>query len=107
MTDQGMSKNQRENQRFAVSFPIQLKFGSQITLQGEVKDISAKSAFVKIKGSVHMQTHDELEFEIKRSLDAVKGWARISRVAAGEGIVIYFTKMDEGSARRLKEWVTI
>ncbi len=96
--------NQRESRRAVVSLPIVLKFGTQISLQGELKDISAKSAFVKVKGSVHMEMNDALEFEIKHTADIIiKGWARISRLAAGEGIVIYFTKMDEDSARRLKE----
>ena len=35
----------------------------------------------------------------------VQRQARISRVAAGEGIAIYFIKLDEASMNLLKQWV--
>jgi hypothetical protein len=56
-----------------------------------------------------MQPNDELNFIIRRSVenleDCVQGQARISRIAVGEGIAIYFTKMDEDSTNRLKQMV--
>lgn len=103
------SVNKRQNQRFTSSFPIQLNIGTQITLQGQLRDLSLKSAFIKMKESIFMQPNDELNFIIRRSLedmsDCVQGQARISRIAAGEGIAIYFTKLDDDSSNRLKELV--
>ena len=104
-----MLKNQRELQRVALNLPIQLVFGSQIILQGQIKDISSKSAFVKIKSSIHMAINDELSFIIERTANdpqgRVQGSARISRVTAGEGIAIYFTKMDTASLNQLQQMI--
>ncbi len=101
--------NQRQVQRTALSLPVRVSFGSQITVQGQLKDISLKSAFVCLRGNVYMQAHDEISFVIQRSLsDAealIEGLARISRIAAGEGIAIYFTQMNETSLSRLRELV--
>ena len=104
-----MANNQRITQRFNLSLPIQLIFGSQITLAGQIKDLSLKSAFITVKSSIHMATNDELEFAIP-NLPAdpkavIQGSARISRVAAGEGIAIYFTKMDEKSTNLLQQLI--
>ena len=103
------SVNHRRVPRTLSHLPIQLSFGSQIIVQGQLKDISLKSAFVCMKGNIYMQPHDEVSFAIQRSLDSaealVEGWARISRIADGEGIAIYFTQMDNDSLSRLKELV--
>ncbi len=99
-------RNQRETQRAALSFPIQISLGTQITLQGQLKDLSLKSAFVKIKTNIYLQNNDEISFAIQCAStnpeESVQGLARISRIAAGEGIAIYFTQMDPGSSNRLK-----
>ena len=104
-----MPKNHRETQRFNLSIPIHLIFGSQITLLGQIKDLSLKSAFINIKSSIHMALNDELKFNIGNlpgNLDScIQGSARISRVAVGEGIAIYFTKMDDTSAGRLQRLI--
>ena len=101
------NNNQRDTQRLSLSIPIDLIFGTQITLRGQIKDLSPKGAFVLIKSSVHMATSDELEFNIKGipgNADAcIQGTARISRVAPGEGIAVYFTKMDEASKGHLQK----
>lgn len=55
-----------------------------------------------------MQLNDELTFVIESSdasQPSVQGAARISRVSAGEGIAIYFVKMDEDSLNQLKKMV--
>jgi hypothetical protein len=101
--------NKRQDARYQSSFPIQISLGSQITLEGQLKDLSLKSAFIKIKSNIYMQPNDQLDFVIRRSFDKIEeniqGQARISRIALGEGIAIYFTKLDEDSAARLKELV--
>lgn len=104
-----MLNNQRQFNRISSSLPVQISVGSQITLQGQLRDLSPKSAFIRLKSSIYMKLNDELSFQIKRSLEdmeaCVQGMARISRIAAGEGIAIYFVKMDENSTLRLKELV--
>ena len=109
MNDLVNFSNQRQFQRISTSLPIQLSFGTQITLEGQLKDISFKSAFIKLKGSIYMEENDELTFLIKLSSenldDVIQGAARISRIAKGEGIVIYFTKIDEASSNRLKKLI--
>ncbi len=102
--------NQRNTQRVDLIIPIHLSFGSQITLLGQIKDISLKSAFITIKSSsIHMDIHDDLLFSIENLPNnpeaKIHGSARISRVAPGEGIAIYFTKMDESSSNHLQRLV--
>jgi hypothetical protein len=102
-------QDQRRDLRVDHKVPIQINVGSQFTLQGAVKDVSSKSAFVTIKASVCFQVNDELGFMIQavsgKEDEAIKGLARISRIAPGEGFVIYFTKFDGDSERRLKKIV--
>lgn len=102
--------NNRSSQRFPLVIPVDLIFGTQITLKGQVKDLSLKSAFINVRSSISMDTHDELEFSItgipNNADAAIKGIARISRVSPGEGIAIYFTKMDDTSTAHLKQLVS-
>jgi hypothetical protein len=102
-------KNQRQTQRVPVNLTIKMSFGSQVTLTGRIKDLSLKSAFILVKSSVHMDMNDEISFVIEHPADStqqgVQGQARISRVAAGEGIAIYFIKLDDASMTLLKQWV--
>ncbi len=101
--------NNRSDKRVNLGLPIQLSFGSQITLLGQLKDLSMKSAFIVIKSSIHMAMNEELEFQIKDPLknkeDFIKGTACISRVSPGEGIAIYFTKLDDVSTANLQTLV--
>ena len=102
--------NQRNTQRVAASFPINLSFGSQITLVGQIKDLSLKSAFINVRSnSIHMAIHDELTFcitNLPNNIEgSIEGSARISRIAPGEGIAIFFTKMDESSTNLLQRFI--
>lgn len=102
-------KNQRQNQRVSVNLTVRISFGSQVTLTGRIRDLSLKSAFIIIKSGVHMQMNDELTFVIDHPSGpthrGVEGTARISRVSAGDGIAVYFTKLDDESLAQLKAWV--
>ena len=102
-------KNQRQSQRVPISLSVKISFGSQVTLTGRIRDLSLKSAFIIVKSGVHMQLNDEISFVIEHpsenSQKGVEGLARISRVAAGEGIAVYFIKMDEASSNLLRQWV--
>jgi c-di-GMP-binding flagellar brake protein YcgR len=97
---------QRQESRVGVELPVQISVGSQFTLHGTLKDLSAKSAFITMKSSVYLQNNDEVGFLIRLSQDddaqVIEGMARISRIAVGEGMAIYFTKIDDKSTGRLK-----
>ena len=99
--------DQRRAARFTCQLPAQISVGSQLSLQGRLKDLSLKSAFIAVRNSVYLRLHDEVGFSIQHSsgsdADAIQGMGRVSRIAAGEGLAIYFTRMDERSANRLRE----
>jgi len=107
MTPLPHNNNQRRDNRINSSLPAQIRIGTQLSLQGRLKDLSLKSAFIILRNSVYLKTNDEVGFAIQRSLDnaadLIEGQARISRIAAGEGLAIYFTKMDPVSTGRLQE----
>ncbi len=109
MNQPGNYDHQRQAARVALNFPITISMGSQITIAGELKDLSLKSAFIKVRNSIYLQVNDEIAFAIKRTTDStddlVCGSACISRIAPGEGMAIYFTKMEKDSTTRLKELV--
>lgn len=104
-----MPNNNRHSPRFSSSLPIQISFGSQITLLGQIKDLSLKSAFVILKSSIHMALNDELSFSIANAKGEfngdIEGKARISRISAGEGIAIYFTEIAEPSLTHLTQLI--
>ncbi len=107
MAQPGSFHNQREDQRIACALPVQINIGTQISLQGQLKDLSLKSAFIRIKGSIYLQLNDKLDFVIQLSStseeERISGSARISRIEVGEGFAIYFTKMENDSVGRLKK----
>jgi hypothetical protein len=98
--------NQRRDPRVSAELPARISIGSQLFLNGHLKDLSLKSAFIRIKNSIYLQPNDEVGFSIQCTMndpeDVIQGLARISRLAVGEGVAIYFTKMDEASQNRLK-----
>lgn len=102
-------KNQRQALRVSSDLPIRISIGSQLSFSGHLKDLSLKSAFIKVSGSIFVQSGDEITFIINSStnnvLDLIKGFARISRIVPGEGFAVFFIKMDENSQNRLKKLV--
>ncbi len=111
MTYGSSSQDQRRDKRVEVKVPVQISVGAQFTLMGALKDLSFKSAFITIKASVYFQINDEVGFVIQgpsgKEDDVVKGLARISRIAPGEGFAIYFTRLDNGSEARLKKLIVV
>ncbi len=101
------TSNRRRANRIKSSLPIELQIDQQITVQGRLKDITVKSAFVLMKSSVYMEVNDEFRFYIRSVTnaedEALTGIARVSRIAPGEGIAIYFTDMDTSATNRLAE----
>jgi hypothetical protein len=100
------SSEQRKEMRVGLELPALINIGSQISLQGKLKDLSFKSAFIVMQSNVYLKTNDEVGFVIQCSssseTDLIQGMARVSRIAVGEGMAIYFTEMDEDSLARLK-----
>jgi hypothetical protein len=96
----------RQELRIELELPVQLSVGSQLTLQGKLKDISLKSAFITMKSSVYLQVNDEIGFMIHLTPGSddkvIEGMARVSRIAVGEGMAIYFTTMSDPSMGRLR-----
>lgn len=102
--------NQRSDLRFSSELPVKISIGSQLTLNGQLKDLSMKSAFIRIKYSIYLQMNDEVGFAIQcspKEEDVITGLARISRISAGEGFAIYFTKMEKPSVSKLKEFLKV
>ena len=99
------SDEQRLESRVGVELPAKISVGSQLTIDGLLKDLSSKSAFITMKSTVYLKLNDEVGFSIQCSPDhaepSVHGQARISRIVVGEGLAIYFTAMDDSSTRRL------
>ena len=98
---------QRRELRVGSELLARISIGSQLTIQGKLKDLSIKSAFITIKASIYLQLNDEVGFAIQVSpdnvSDVIQGLARISRIVPGEGLAIYFTRMDAKSEARLKD----
>jgi PilZ domain len=107
MVNQIGSNDQRGQPRVSLEFPATITFGSQITLKGQLKDLSLNSALIRIKNSIYLNINDEIGFTIDcSSNDAavqIQGSARISRIIPGEGFAIYFTKIDDDSLKYIKK----
>jgi len=101
------SKEQRKDLRVNSDLPARISIGSQLTVQGRLKDLSLTSAFITIKSSIFLKTGDVVGFAIQASSnnadDLIEGLASVFRIVAGEGLAVYFTKMDESSSDRLKK----
>jgi len=58
------------------------------------------------KGSLYLRTNEEISLTIQFGPDPVQnlieGMACISRIMEGEGLAVYFTKMDDVSTSRLR-----
>ena len=102
-------QEQRKDSRVEMALPAEIRIGSQLSLQGKLKDLSLKGAFITIRASVYLQMNDEVGFAIQPApgdaKNLIEGMARISRIAVGEGLAIYFTRLDDASAARLKSLV--
>lgn len=102
--------NQRRDVRVNVELPIRISIGSQLTMQGLLKDLSLKSAFIRMKSNVYVQANDEVGFSISSAMektdDFIYGKACISRIVPGDGLAIYFTHMEDTAIKRLKKLMT-
>ncbi|MBF0512032.1 MAG: PilZ domain-containing protein [Candidatus Omnitrophica bacterium] len=102
------SNEQRSQPRFSVDFPVTIKVGTQLTVKGQIKDLSGSSAFIKIKNNIYLNVNDEVGIVIQTALDedaVLEGTAHISRIVPGEGFAVYFTKINEASTKWLKKFI--
>ena len=100
-------KDQRKDARVNSELPAVVSIGSQLSLQGQLKDLSLKSAFVRIKNSVFIQSGDEIGLTIGSSSsgsdEGIQVLARVSRIVGGEGFAVYFTKIDDNALDRIQK----
>jgi hypothetical protein len=101
------NNEQRSQPRLSVEFPATVSVGTQLTVKGQLKDLSLNSAFIRIKNNLYLNINDEVGITIQCSSDdasvQIHGLARISRMVPGEGFVVYFTKIDENSLKNIKK----
>ena len=99
--------DQRGQPRVSVEFPATVSVGIQLTVKGQLKDLSLNSAFIRIKNNLYLNINDEVGIAIQCSPDdpsiLIQGLARISRMVPGEGFVVYFTQIDENSIKQIKK----
>ena len=109
MINQIGKNDQRGQPRVNVEFPATISVGSQLTVKGQLKDLSLNSAFIRIRNSLYLNINDEVGITIQCSPDGenevIQGLARISRMVPGEGFVVYFTKIDEASLKHIKKFL--
>jgi hypothetical protein len=107
MANQTGNNDQRSQSRANVELPTIISVGSQLTVKGQLKNISLNSAFIQIKNNLYLDINDEVGIAIQCSPDdenvVVQGLARISRMVPGEGFAVYFTEIDEGSLKYIKK----
>ena len=101
------SNDQRGQPRAVVDLPATISVGTQISVNGQLKDISLNSAFIKIKSTIYLNVNDEIGITIQCSSndasELIQGMARISRIVPGEGFAVYFTKLDDDSLKFIKK----
>jgi hypothetical protein len=99
--------DQRSQPRVSVEFPATVSVGSQLTVKGQLKDLSLASAFIRIKNNIYLNINDEVGITIQSAADEegtqIQAMARISRMVPGEGFVVYFTQIDENSIKQIKK----
>jgi len=102
-------QDKRGQQRVELEIPVAISVGSQITIKGQLKDLSVNSAFITIKNNIYLNVNDEIGIAIQSSPDdasvLIQGSARISRIVPGEGFAVYFTKIDDTSLDCIKKIV--
>ncbi len=101
----------RKEHRIKIELPIKISIGSQVTVQGHIRDISINSAFIMIGHNIFINSNDEVRFSFEHvnaegQKNLIQGSAYVSRIVKGEGFAICFTKLDEASAVNLKKIVT-
>ncbi len=105
------NNERREHNRYSLNLPIQISLGTQIVLDKMIRDISTKSAFVLMEGSVFINRFDEIDFKIEVERDGIafniEGKAQVLRIDAPDGIVISFKKLEGEALSQLEKLVAV
>jgi hypothetical protein len=108
MSYQG-NNDQRQQPRVSLELPATISIGTQLTINGQVKDLSLSSAFIKIKNMVYLNVNDEVGLVVQASPTdttiIIEGTVRISRIVPGEGFAVYFVKVDDNSTKNIKKFL--
>ncbi|MBF0483332.1 MAG: PilZ domain-containing protein [Candidatus Omnitrophica bacterium] len=101
--------NRRLYNRVNFLRPILIIIDPQVSINGRLRDISTKAAFVEMKYNVYLKRDDELKFKIQMDNEdpesVIEGNARISRIAPGEGLAIYFFDLSAAQTKQLEQLV--
>lgn len=104
MTTPMGSQDKRSQQRVNVELPATVSIGSQLTVKGQLRDISLSSAFITMKNNVYLGINDEVGVVIQTETnEQIQALARISRIVPGEGFAFYFTKIDDVAVKSIKK----
>lgn len=99
--------DQRSQPRVNLELPAIISVGSQLSVKGQIKDLSLNSAFIRIKNVIYLNVNDEIGISIECAINEmnilIAGLACISRIVPGEGFAVYFTKLDEESTKCIKK----
>ncbi|MBF0478973.1 MAG: PilZ domain-containing protein [Candidatus Omnitrophica bacterium] len=102
-------QNRRSYNRVHFLRPILIIIDPQVSINGRLRDISPKSAFVEMKYNVYLKNDDELKFRIQIDPEnpdsVISGDARISRIAPGEGLAIYFHNLPDEETKKIEQLV--
>ena len=61
----GKQRSTRSAASLVVEFPATISVGSQLTVKGQLKDLSLNSAFIKIKNNIYLNINDEIGITIQ------------------------------------------
>lgn len=107
MTYPSSFKEKRQESRINSSLSVLVSIGTQLTLKGNLRDLSMTSAFVNIKESVFIETGDDITLSFNQSNvevdDFIKVSAKVSRLVKGEGFAVYFTKVTDSAKEEIQK----
>lgn len=104
-----MTHNRQSERVTVVHHSVHLSLAPQLTIFGELKDISLSGAFVRVKNRIYFENDTPIDFMIKRTKSSTYEWIEgsgiIARIAHKDGIGIRFTDFKHDSSSRLKRLI--
>lgn len=106
MPDNARFHDKRKEQRVGIVAKIKISIGTQLTVEGQIKDITLTSVFVSMRNNIYLNSNDTIQYEFETTVEGkpyvFKGNAYVTRIVKGEGFVISFSGMDDVSLNNLK-----
>lgn len=100
-------KEQRKEARVNTQSSVLISIGTQLSFQGQLRDLSMNSAFVVAKDSIFLEAGDAITLSFPMASanteDPLKVFACVSRMVKGEGFAVYFTKMTDSVKEELQK----